>query len=328
MSGLQVQPEKRNYKMLAWRSVEDLAQRMQVSDPDRFQYFETSWGKFSDSKMDHIIIGGFHPRNQIARSHVLFLAAFDDNDAIMSQLHALTMLCESFIRSLTIYIPYFPVATMERATIAGEVATANTVSRMLSALPRFGPPARVMFYDLHTEQNRYYLHTGAIATMHSAIPLIRAAMDKAEPAITAVAFPDEGAQKRFGKEFPDKPVVLCGKERVGDKREVVVQVGDPKDQHILIVDDVVKTGGTMVACALAMKAAGASQVSAFCTHAGFPEGVPEQFCKGGKRDVFHRFFLTNSNPRGMEMVRRLDPATSPFEILDLMPLMQRDLAEW
>lgn len=43
---------------------------------------------------------------------MLFLAAFDDNDAIMSQLHALTMLCESFIKSLTIYIPYFPVVRL------------------------------------------------------------------------------------------------------------------------------------------------------------------------------------------------------------------------
>jgi hypothetical protein len=64
---------------------------------------------------------------------------------------------------------------MERVVLEGEVATANTLSRVLSALPRIGSPARVMFYDLHTLQNRFYFHTGAIATMHTAIPLVSAA---------------------------------------------------------------------------------------------------------------------------------------------------------
>lgn len=315
------------YNVIAWKSCEDLAKRLQASDPEKFVFHPTKWGKFSDSKMDHIVIGGFQPRNVIARSHVFFLASFDDNDAIMSQLHALTMLCESFLRTLTIYIPYFPVATMERVEFEGEVATANTLSRVLSALPRFGSPARVMFYDLHTLQNRFYLHTGAIATLHSAIPLIKEAMAKADPPISAIAFPDEGAQKRFGKMFGAMPLVLCGKMRVGDTRQVVIQDGSPADQHVLIVDDMVKSGGTLATCAVTLKAAGALSVSAFCTHAGFPEGIAERFCKGGDRNVFRNFWLTNSNPLPVAHVRSLDAASSPFIILDLMPLIIQDLAE-
>jgi hypothetical protein len=107
---------------------------------------------------------------------------------------------------------------------------------------------------------------------------IREAMAKCDPKITAVAFPDEGAQKRFGKQFPVRtttmsingdtglaclpgvgrngvayeltcnttwmvllgecvcrrwiwqgiPAILCGKTRIGDERQVVVQDGDPK----------------------------------------------------------------------------------------------------
>jgi hypothetical protein len=72
-------------------------------------------------------------------------------------------------------LPVAGQATMERVVLEGEVATANTLSRVLSALPRIGSPARVMFYDLHTLQNRFYFHTGAIATMHTAIPLVSAA---------------------------------------------------------------------------------------------------------------------------------------------------------
>ena len=58
-------------------------------------------------------------------------------------------------------------------------------------------------------QNRFYLHTGAIATLHSAVPLLKEQVLEVEgSAITAIAFPDEGAQKRFGKMFGKLPQVL------------------------------------------------------------------------------------------------------------------------
>ena len=58
--------------------------------------------------------------NTLYRSHILFLAAFDDNGSFLSQLNLLVMLCESFIQSLTIYMPYYPVGTMERTLKEGK----------------------------------------------------------------------------------------------------------------------------------------------------------------------------------------------------------------
>merc|ERR1719253_1898674 len=105
---------------------------------------------------------------------------------------------------------------MERVTKEGEIATANTVSRMLSGLPlHAGSPVRIMFYDLHTLQNRFYFHTGALASLHTAIPLLKDKLKATD--VTAVAFPDEGAQKRFGSMFGDYggPTITCGKKRIG-----------------------------------------------------------------------------------------------------------------
>ena len=73
-------------------------------------------------------MGGFHPVNVISKSHVLFLASFDNNDAILSQFHVLTMLSESFIRTLTIVLPFFPMGTMERVTREGRPATVVKLS--------------------------------------------------------------------------------------------------------------------------------------------------------------------------------------------------------
>jgi hypothetical protein len=51
-------------------------------------------------------------------------------------------------------------------------ATANTTAKMLSNLPSVGEPVRVMVYDLHTLQNRFYFCNHAVATLHSTFPLI------------------------------------------------------------------------------------------------------------------------------------------------------------
>lgn len=43
-------------------------------------------------------------------------------------------------------------------------------------------------------------------------------------AVDAVAFPDDGAAKRFGGMFPGFAIIVCGKVRDGDRRVVHVQV--------------------------------------------------------------------------------------------------------
>jgi len=46
---------------------------------------------------------------------------------------------------------------MERVVHEGQVATAATYAHMFSSLPNCGKPTRLMVYDLHTLQNRFYL---------------------------------------------------------------------------------------------------------------------------------------------------------------------------
>jgi len=316
------------FNVIAWKSQTNLAKQICKMYPQLFRYLPTSWGKFSDSRMDHIVQSGYTPVNVVRRSHILFLAAFDDNGSFLSQLNLLVMLCESFISSLTIYMPYYPVGTMERVLKEGVVATANTAARLLSNLPRSGQgPARVMFYDLHTLQNRFYLHTNAIATLHTAIPAFINSVLLKTPGITAIAFPDEGAQKRFGTMFTcvKLPQIVCSKKRVGEKRHVYIHDGDPSGHHVVIVDDLIRSGGTLVSCAQEVIKAGAAKVSAFCTHAAFPldddSAVIKRFLKGGDRSVFDKIYLTNSNP----IITDKLPKDDCFVILDLASTVVTDL---
>eukprot|EP00039_Didymoeca_costata_P020586 m.341796 g.341796 ORF g.341796 m.341796 type:complete len:321 (-) comp20510_c0_seq1:73-1035(-) len=317
----------RKYVVIAADPWHEFAKRMEEENPEKFSYYPTRWGKFKDSQMDDIEIGGYTPENKIMNSHILFLASFHNNDAILSQFQVLVVLCESFVSSITLFMPYYPVGTMERVLREGQVATANTIARMISTLPGVGRPLRVMIYDVHTLQNRFYFFGHAIASLHSAIPLVRKkfnlnadTMDKR--AFDAVAFPDEGASKRFGTMFPGLPLVICGKTRKGSERIVTVHEGDPNGKDILIVDDLVRSGGTLNKAAQAMLDKGAKSVSAYVTHCGGATKDLKSFLSGGSRSgVLKKLYVSNSVPTALTDI----PEGDTIEVIDLFPQLILDL---
>ena len=54
---------------------------------------------------------------------------------------------------------------------------------------------------------------------------------------------------------------------------------------MLLVDDIVSSGGTLIACARALKAAGATAIDAVITHALFPPEMATAFATAGIRSV-------------------------------------------
>lgn len=314
--------ESVRYQILAAEVCEPLARRMEEKHPDRFVVHPIKWGKFPDGT-DNIEISGFHPRNEISGEKVLFLACFDSNDTTLSQFQVMIYLLQSFIESLTVVLPFSPVGTMERVTTEGQVATAATYAHMFSSLPNCGRPTRLMVYDLHTLQNRFYLHGNSVASLHTAIPLLKQKIE--ENNVDCVAFPDDGAAKRFAAMFQDMDleIIVCGKTRgEGDSRTVTIQDGNADGKNIVIVDDLVQTGGTLYETGKVLKDAGALSVNAFVTHGVFPNESWKRFNKGGDRACFDKFWVTNSIPTVTDLLPEEDGI---FEVLDLLDLIIDDL---
>merc|ERR1719491_960523 len=105
---------------------------------------------------------------------------------------------------------------MDRYLQMGRIPAANTLAKMLSALPMTGGKrTRVMIYDIHAPSAQYFFAGNAAASLHTACHL---ACDKigamvAEQKIDCIAFPDDGANKRFAKFFqkrlPGVEIVVC-----------------------------------------------------------------------------------------------------------------------
>ena len=102
----------------------------------------------------------------------------------------------------------------------------------------------------------------------------------------------------------------------------MTQDGDATNQTIVIVDDLVQTGGTLYETGKILKEAGAASVNAFVSHAVFPKESWKRFNKGGDRACFDKFWVTNSIPT---VTDKLPVEDGVFEVLDLMDLIIRDL---
>jgi len=243
-----------------------------------FYFYETTWGRFNDGT-DEMKIQNMTSPTHFRGLNVLFVASFHNNDATMSQFHMITFLCQCFVRSLTVLLPYYSTGTMERVDIGadGIVPTANTLAMLFNGLPSVGFPIRVMTYDLHTLQNRFYFSGHALSSLHTAIPLIIKVIRDSESAggdnvIRAVVFPDEGSHKRFGILFQKAGIkmIICSKVRNGDEKKVTLSSSGEDlrgDDHVMLIDDQTKSGGTLIECAGALKEHGFEKFSAFVTHA-------------------------------------------------------------
>lgn len=86
--------------------------------------------------------------------------------------------------------------------------------------------------------------------METAVPLLLQRLVRLEDhASVSIAFPDEGAYKRFHSLFSGYELITCIKVREGNKRVVTVKDGIPAGRHVVIVDDLVQSGGTLQECA-------------------------------------------------------------------------------
>jgi ribose-phosphate pyrophosphokinase len=273
---------------------------------------DVSWNSFEDG-FPNIMI---EKVDKLRNRHCLFLADFLNPADMFHQLSLIYSLPAYWAKSLTVILPYFPTGTMERVDYEGQIATAKTLARMLSAIPLCASgPTRLMIFDIHALQERFYFGENIIPILESATHLIVNRIHEAHlnDKIT-IAFPDEGAQKRFGNRFPHFEQVICTKVRTSaEGRKITIKEGDVTGRHCFIIDDLVKTGGTLIQCKNALMEAGATAVSAFVTHAVFPQESWKKFLAEPEEKRFKNFYVTDSCPT----VSKIIDGKGPFKVLSI-----------
>jgi len=230
-----------------------------------------------------------------------------------------------FVKSLEIIFPYFAPAQMERVEEEGILDTAETVAKIVtSSIPmtRTGP-ASLRIFDIHALTVRFCFPDTVVMRLMSAIPLL---IEEIANKNMVVCFPDDGAAKRFKAVFSAFPIIVCAKVREGDKRVVRVAdqlnfTRDTKVDHVIIVDDLVQSGGTLNECRKVLLEYGAKKVSAYVTHPVFPNQGFKGFMEGGDKHGFETFYTTDTIP---EVASQLE-GCKPFRVLKIGGLVAQDI---
>ncbi|KAE8734712.1 Ribose-phosphate pyrophosphokinase 4 [Hibiscus syriacus] len=292
---------------------EELARKV-AAHSSLFTLQSINWRSFDDG-FPNLYINNAH---DIRGQHVAFLASFSSPAVIFEQLSVIYNLPRLFVASFTLVLPFFPTGTFERMEEEGDVATAFTMARILSNIPiSRGGPTSVVIYDIHALQERFYFGDHVLPLFETGIPLLKQRLHQLPDADKiVVAFPDDGAWKRFHKLLDHFPTVICTKVREGDKRIVRLKEGNPANCHVVIVDDLVQSGGTLIECKKVLFAHGAAKVSAYVTHGVFPKHSWERFTRmsdKGSDEAIAYFWITDSCPNTVKAIEN----KAPFEVLSL-----------
>ena len=175
------------------------------------------------------------------------------------------------VKSITLVIPYFGYARQDRVFKPGEPESAKVMCQHLDM-----NCDRVITVDIHKEAVlNYFNHPHKDL---KAAPVI-AEYFKGK-GIDMVLSPDIGAAGRAKMvgEVMGVPYDHLEKTRLsGTDVRIAPAKADVKGKKVLIVDDMISTGGTIIAAAYALREAGAAGISVACTHGVFVNNAIEKF---------------------------------------------------
>ncbi|MEM7039390.1 MAG: ribose-phosphate diphosphokinase [Bacteroidota bacterium] len=269
--------------------LEDIARR------GRFDIGEVFTKRFPDGEFYQRIEGDVSERNV-----VLVGGTVSDSDTL-----ALYDLACALVKyganSLNIVIPYFAYSTMERATKPGEVITAKSRARLLSSIPSAAQGNRVILMDLHSEGLPYYFEGSIVATHLYAKPVILEACRRIGGDHFVLASTDAGRAKWVESLANDLGVdaAFVFKRRLDGRRtELTAMNARVEGANVLIYDDMIRTGGSLINAARAYKQAGARAISAIATHGIFPENALDRIQNSG---LFDHVVVTDTHPTAVRL---------------------------
>ena len=197
------------------------------------------------------------------RDIFLVQSTFPSSDNLMELLLMIDAAKRASARTINAVIPYFGWARQDRKDKPRVSIGAKLVADLLSA----AGVNRVITMDLHADQIQGFFDVPVDHLYASNVILPYLQSLKLDELV--IASPDVGGSKRASTyaKYLGCPLVLCNKTRARANAVASMQIiGDVAGKHVVIIDDMVDTAGTITKAADLMKENGAITVRACSSH--------------------------------------------------------------
>lgn len=237
------------------------------------------------------------------------------NDSIMEHLMMIDAASRASAKRITAVCPFYGYARQDRKAAGREPITARLVADMFKA----AGAKRMISIDLHSGQIQGFFD-GPVDHLTAMPVLEQYVRDNAESPV--IVSPDAGRIKvaeRMAQHLgPDADLAFIYKRRpkgTTNVAEAAEVMGDVAGRTCVLTDDMIDTGGTIVAAAELLKKRGAKEVWAMATH-GLLSGPAIDRLKNAPLE---RLVLTNSLPLPSEK------QLPNVEVLSVAPLIAEAL---
>jgi ribose-phosphate pyrophosphokinase len=237
------------------------------------------------------------------------------NDNIMEQLITIDALKRASARSITAVMPFFGYSRQDKKVLPREPITARLVADLLM---RAGAE-RLVSVDLHTGQLQGFIREPFDSL--TALPIITDYLADKIDGKTTVLSPDAGGVKRAERyaRHLDASVAFIYKRRdptEHNESAALSMAGKVTDRHVVIIDDMIDTAGTVCNAAEMVREYGAKSVRIAATHGIFSDPALDRI----KNTPIDEVIVTNTLPVS-EDIEKLDNV----RVLSIAPILAETL---
>jgi ribose-phosphate pyrophosphokinase len=208
-------------------------------------------------------------------------------------------------KKVTAFIPYFAYARQDERFKGGEALSFKTVSKLIESVGT----DEVYTIDMHQHRVINSSEVFGIPSHNlSAMPLLAAYVEKlGKLEKPLVIGPDAEAEQwaKIAAERLHTDYDIFEKKRLGDANvQVRPRKSSASGRDVLIVDDIISTGGTIVEAVKILQSQGARRIQVACTHPILAPGA-----------------LAKIQATGVEDVIGTDTVPSPISVVSVAPLI-------
>lgn len=241
--------------------------------------------RFSDGEIHFYI-------DENVRGEDVFVIQSGANEANFHMMELFLML-DAFKRAsaerITAVIPYYCYARQDWKDKPRVPISARLMADLLEA----AGATRILTMDLHSPQIQGFFSV-PVDNLRAA-PVLANSIQNLELENLTIVSPDAGGVGRarvFAKRMSAELAIIDKRRPAPNVAKVIHVIGDVENRDVVILDDMVDTGGTLVNTVEALKREGARKVYAACTHPVLSGQAVEKI----EKSEMEKLIVTNTIP--------------------------------